>query len=568
MKHTLPTLATTLEQHATRRARLSAAFAAVALASCGGSETPGTAPEAASSRETAAAITDTWVHVANEWTTFTVTGTQHVRYGSGTTWIERDVSGTVPCTNAFFGRDPLVGITKRCEMRQQAAPAPAPGPAPAPAPATNVTIAWSQPAAGSTLSGTAQLRLTGQAFRNVEIFRAGVMVARANVSADLRTATASLDTRRFANGNLTLTAHAWNSPAGTAFTSQNDAGAINFTVNNTGSPPPPPPPPPPPAPAPAPAAFWPSGTDGLDRNFHNQFGAWRGRTSTSAWINLLWLKWDWLTAPGLNSTLNGSTAAPVWPMYANFPGVAVLSMSMAGTDSVSQAQYDDNMRACARGEYNGHWQTFASNATAAGRNGNNTVVSLAQEFNGTWFKWHPKNVGLDVWKSCWRNVYTAIKSTSTLKVAWVFSASTVTSSAGADWSVNNVWEAYPGDAYVDVIGVNRYDFKMFGPITTNWRDTCWNNQDICYAATYARQHGKKLGVPEWGPDRQKGYADNAEFIQMMFGFFKDNTDVLMFENTFNHIVGGTPGWWHLYPESSINTKAASRYRQLWRAPTP
>ncbi|MET0332818.1 MAG: glycosyl hydrolase [Rhizobacter sp.] len=538
----------------TRLTRLSSAFAMVVLAGGGGSEF-------AHAQSTA-----TWVKVANEWETFTASGTQVIRYGANSSWVQRTVSGTVPCKNDFFGGDPLVGVVKRCERLTQAS-APAPAPSPNPAPATPVRLAWAQPGA-ATLSGTVQLRLTGQAFRNVEIFRAGKMVARATVAGDSRSATASLDTRQFANGLVTLTAHAWNSPAGTSFTSEADAGALTFNINNTSSAPAPTPAPSPapapaPAPAPTPTAFWASGTDGLDRNFHNQFGAWRGRTSTSAWINLLWLKWDWLTAPGLNSTLNGSDPVKVWPIYANFPGVAVLSMSMAGTDSVTQQQYDENMRACARGEYNGHWQTFASNATAGGRNGNNTVVSLAQEFNGTWFKWHPKNVGLDVWKSCWRNVYTAIKSTSTLKVAWVFSASTVTSKAGADWSVNNVWDAYPGDAYVDVIGVNRYDFKMFGPITTNWRDTCWNNQDICYAADYARKHGKRLGLPEWGSDRQKGYADNAEFVQMMWGFFNDNRDVLMFENTFNHIVGGTPGWWHFYPESSLNARAAARYRQLW-----
>jgi hypothetical protein len=416
---------------------------------------------------------------------------------------------------------------------------------------TQVALSWNQPASGAQISGNATLHLIGQAFENVEIFRNGTMIARAVVAADKTSATATIDTTQFANGPLTLTAHAWNSPPGAAFTSDADAGALTLTVQNGTT---------------QPAAFWFSGTDGLSRDFHNSFGAWRGRPSTSTWINLLWLPWDWLTGPGLWSTNNNSSPnVRVWDLYRDFPGIVVLSMSMAGNGNVDRAAYENNMRACAGGAYNGYWETFGANAAAAGRTGANTVVSIAQEFNGTWFKWNPKNVGLTVWLDCWRNVYTSIHKHSSVKVAWVFSATTVTSSAGADWAVNNVWEAYPGDQFVDVIGVNRYDFKMFGPSTTNWRDHCWNRQDICYAAQYAREHGKPLGIAEWGPDREKGYADNAEFISMMYGFFNDNRDVLLFETTFNTILGGTPGWWHIYPESSINAKASARYKQLWRS---
>lgn len=491
-----------------------------------------------------AAAAATWVKVANEWTSFSVSTTQLVRYGSGTQWIEKTVSGTVPCTNAFFGRDPLVGVTKQCEVQTAAAPA------------TQVVLNWAEPVSMQTVSNTLTVRLAGQAFRNVEIFHSGRMVARAAVSVDMTTATASIDTRQFPDGALALTAHAWNSLPGAAFTSDADAGTLNLVVANT-------------APAPAPSGLWNSGIDGLSRDHHNAFGAWRGRPSTSTWINLLWLPWDWLTAPGLSSTSNGQSAnVRVWDLYRDFPGVVVLSMSMAGSGNVDRAVYENNMRDCANGAYNSHWATFGTHATAAGRNGNNTVVSLAQEFNGTWFKWHPKNVGLDVWKRCWRNVYNSIKSTSTVKVAWVFSATTVTSNAGADWAVNSVWDAWPADGtgrdYVDVIGVNRYDHPMHGYLVADWRARCANRQDICFAASEARRLGKPLGINEWGPDRDVGNPDNAEFITMMYNFFKDNRDVLMYETHFATILGtDLPGDWHLFPQSSINTKASTRYRQLW-----
>src|SRR5262249_50079924 len=95
-----------------------------------------------------------------------------------------------------------------------------------------VSLRWASPAAGSTVSGNASFRLTGSAFRNVEIFWNGVMVARASVSSDSTTATASIETSQFANGTVTLTAHAWNSPPGTAFTSEADAGSLAVSVQN------------------------------------------------------------------------------------------------------------------------------------------------------------------------------------------------------------------------------------------------------------------------------------------------------------------------------------------------
>ena len=54
--------------------------------------------------------------MANEGQTFSVSGSQTVRYGSGTAWITRTVSGGGTCSNTWFGSDPIVGIVKRCEV--------------------------------------------------------------------------------------------------------------------------------------------------------------------------------------------------------------------------------------------------------------------------------------------------------------------------------------------------------------------------------------------------------------------------------------------------------------------
>lgn len=57
-----------------------------------------------------------WALVAVEGQSFNLSGTQTVRYASGSSWITRSQTGSGQCTTAWFGNDPLVGVVKRCEV--------------------------------------------------------------------------------------------------------------------------------------------------------------------------------------------------------------------------------------------------------------------------------------------------------------------------------------------------------------------------------------------------------------------------------------------------------------------
>jgi hypothetical protein len=97
----------------------SQAVVALALVACGGGSEEGEraaaddAPERARAAAVAAA---TWVQVAVERQTFTVTGTKTVRYGAGTRWVQRSVTGTATCSNGYFGSDPAYGVVKSCQV--------------------------------------------------------------------------------------------------------------------------------------------------------------------------------------------------------------------------------------------------------------------------------------------------------------------------------------------------------------------------------------------------------------------------------------------------------------------
>ena len=136
-------------------------------------------------------------------------------------------------------------------------PAPAPAPAPAPVPTANpVTLAWAPGQDGGVVSGVIDLQLTGTGLVNVEVFCAAAsppMVSRAVVSEGGKSAVASLDTSKFPNDPLTLTAHAWNTPPGdNTFTGQADAGGLTLNPDNIDAPAPAPAPAPTPPPIPLP----------------------------------------------------------------------------------------------------------------------------------------------------------------------------------------------------------------------------------------------------------------------------------------------------------------------------
>ncbi len=64
-----------------------------------------------------------WSFIAVEGQSFSVNGTQSVRYGSGSSWITRSVTGGGQCTNEYFGSDPLYGVGKQCQVASSTASA-------------------------------------------------------------------------------------------------------------------------------------------------------------------------------------------------------------------------------------------------------------------------------------------------------------------------------------------------------------------------------------------------------------------------------------------------------------
>jgi len=122
-----------------------------------------------------------------------------------------------------------------------------------------------------------------------------------------------------------------------------------------------------------------------------------------------------------------------------------------------------------------------------------------------------------------------------------------------------VYDSYPGDGYVDVVGVDSYDA---------WADWNWQltgDEGLNDWLAFALAHGKKLSVPEWGlfVTSNHGNGDNATYIQNMYNFFRANAANLAYEAYFNEPAD--------YIGDSLSNPvqmplASAKYKSLYRAP--
>jgi hypothetical protein len=90
-------------------------FLLLLLAACG--RNPATPTEDLPIEDTTPVeATAVWTKIADEKTSFTVSGTQTVRYGADSRWVQKSVTGEGYCGNWYFGSDPAPGVVKRCEL--------------------------------------------------------------------------------------------------------------------------------------------------------------------------------------------------------------------------------------------------------------------------------------------------------------------------------------------------------------------------------------------------------------------------------------------------------------------
>jgi hypothetical protein len=322
-----------------------------------------------------------------------------------------------------------------------------------------VSLAWAAPVANSSIAGRVQFRLIGQGFRNVEIRRSGQMLTRAAIASDGKSATATIDTSQIANGSVTFTAHAWNSAPGQPFTSEADAGSLAVRINN-------------------PVATNPGLILGVysgnDVAAIQQFESWFGRrvdgilgyTGNASWQ-------DYDGSVGWAIGLWGAIDRPVLWSIPLIPNGATLAEA-------------------ATGAYNDHYRRAAQQLAASRPQDAVIYIRTGWEFNGDWFPWTTHGGRSQAFIGAFRQFVTTFRSVSN---RFVF-----------EWNVNvgdvgaNPEEAYPGDAYVDLIGMDFYwntDWDPTDPVQA-WDSMVNRKWGLAWHQQFAAAHGKRTTYSEWG----------------------------------------------------------------------
>lgn len=126
-----------------------------------------------------------------------------------------------------------------------------------------------------------------------------------------------------------------------------------------------------------------------------------------------------------------------------------------------------------------------------------TLVRLGWEMNGTWFPWSgdpPSFV------RGWRRAVKFMRQANPgLRFEW-------SPIAGA----GNPEPYYPGDRFVDVIGLDVYN-------TQSWRSFREHRWGTTWHVKFARAHGKPISFPEWGlvMPENGGQGDNPNFVRKL-----------------------------------------------------
>jgi len=215
-----------------------------------------------------------------------------------------------------------------------------------------------------------------------------------------------------------------------------------------------------------------------------------------------------------------------------------------------------SLAAGASGAYDAHFRSVAKSFVDNGLD--DAILRVGWEFDGDWFSWKAET-NPTAWKQYWVRIVKAMRSVPGQHFTFDWNSS------GGDGE--NPEKYYPGDAYVDIIGLDIYDMS-FGPrlveAKARWENMLTRPGGLNWLRDFAAAHGKPMSLPEYGVSNRH-YAgavrDNPYFIQKMFEFVRANN--FAYFNYFEHtgLADGTFGL-----RSGMFPKAAAAFRSSFGLP--
>lgn len=175
---------------------------------------------------------------------------------------------------------------------------------------------------------------------------------------------------------------------------------------------------------------------------------------------------------------------------------------------VPDAEVARLLAAGARGQFDRHFRTLARRLVGLGLR--DTTVVLGWEMNGTTYT-HRCAPNPAAWKAYWQRIVTVMRATPGQKFRFDFAPARGQDAIG--WT-----KCYPGDRFVDIIGMDSYDQPPGKGIAEHVRQPYGLQHQVDFAAS----HGKPVSYPEWGLFRD---GDNPAYVRGMLNWIRRHRPV-------------------------------------------
>jgi hypothetical protein len=217
-----------------------------------------------------------------------------------------------------------------------------------------------------------------------------------------------------------------------------------------------------------------------------------------------WAQWvdPWLVQPQYGYVQ--------WIAAAPRSRTLVISMNLVPNDVASAPGWRSRGAA---GAFRVYARRLARNLVKAGLG--YSVIRLGAEMNGPWeVDWiGPTLADQRNWARSFANIVTAMRQVPGAHFLF-------------DWNVNAGYEVipllnfYPGNAFVDIVGIDAYDEApiQLPPVGSPKRWSTLVNEPLGLLDIYAfaRAHGKPVSIPEWGT--LSTYGDDGQYVAEMGQF--------------------------------------------------
>jgi hypothetical protein len=239
--------------------------------------------------------------------------------------------------------------------------------------------------------------------------------------------------------------------------------------------------------------------------------------------------------------------------FQDFAGMLVISQGLVPTGGAR------DLAGCAAGAYDQYWRDFGALMARRGRG--DSVVRLGWEMNEATMPWRATDPATYI--ACYRHAAQGIRATNpAVLLDWTINAHATPPDLCGGLSTN----CYPGDAYVDIVGIDDYDHYPWAPGKADFDRIAARPGGLGWLYEFARRHGKPFSVGEWGvtPAGDAG-RENPDFVRWMHDWFAAHAARLAYEAYFSDCTPGgvQSSLFRADPGCVQNSRSAAAYRELF-----